>query len=103
MNEHFSPYSLTVASEGEQHTIRLWKVNAGIRLGMEKGKLARSAKGDADGNVLVTRSLGVESRAIMVERLPIATVAIPIKSRTNRGVSDGEIVRDLLLDSLKGW
>lgn len=103
MNEYFCPYSPTVASEGEQHTIRLWKVNAGIRLGMEKGKLARSAKGDTDGNVLVARSLRVESRAIMVERFPIATVAIPIKSRTNRGVSDGEIVRDLLLDSLKGW
>ena len=90
---------IDVAPEVKQATIGLREVEALRRvLGVDEGQLARVAKRNTHGAVLVPRALRVERGRVVVERLPVARVVVPVEARAATLRLEAEEVAHLFLD-----
>mmetsp|Transcript_54534 Transcript_54534/g.158424 ORF Transcript_54534/g.158424 Transcript_54534/m.158424 type:complete len:254 (+) Transcript_54534:2457-3218(+) len=86
------PSNVHIAAEGKQSPIGLREVQQRPSLDMEERQLPFAAEGNPDRDVLRFGPLGVEGRAIVVERLPIDAIAVPVETRCDGLALKVEIV-----------
>ena len=94
------PLDVDVPTETEQHTIRLWEVDACLVLCVKERQLSCRTKRHTHRDVLIERSMGIERCGVVVGRFPIARIAVPIEPCTHRLLCDTKVFRNLFLDHL---
>lgn len=100
------PSNVGVTAKAENAIIGLGEVHAALLAvnlfgGMDEGQLAHTTKGHADRDVLVPGALRIERRRVMMEGLPIAGVAVPIKSGADALLLDVEVLAEPINDQIE--
>ena len=95
------PVDIHISPEGKQHAIGLREIDLISCFGIQESQLSGLAEGHTHRDVLVPSTLWVESRAIVVEWLPVSGVCVPVESGTHALHLDVEVVSNLLLDHLE--
>ena len=101
------PGDIGVTAKAENTVVGLGEVHAALLPvhlfgGMNKGQLTHTTKGHADGNVLVPGTLGIERRRVVMEGLPIAGIAVPVKTSADALLLDVEVLTQSVNDHVEG-